>query len=803
MGSSNLRKLKKITWLVLKNLKTKSGKSFVFLLLILLMFVVLIRLPQPLFDEPYATLVLAADNRLLDVTIAQDHQWRFPPLDSIPLKFKTASLLYEDEYFNYHLGVNPVSLLRALHQNISSGEIISGGSTVSMQTIRMALGNKKRTYLQKLTEILLSLKLELKYSKKTIFEYYANHAPFGSNIVGLNAASWRYFSRPPHKLSWGEAAALAVLPNNPAGIYPGNNQKKLIEKRDKLLDKICAKGHLDKDKLKLYKAETIPSKIKALPNHAPHLLQRAISEGMVGKNIKTTLTYALQKKVTAAVKKHNAKMSLNQINNAAALVLEIKTGEVLAYVGNMATKESDEKYVDIVTANRSPGSLLKPMLYAAALDEGLILPRQLVQDIPIYYNGFIPKNFDRKFRGVIPADKALSSSLNVPFVHLLIDYGYKRFYHLLKKIGYTNLNNPPDHYGLSLILGTADTSLWGLTAIYAGMARAYLSYHERPLNSGYSHLDYRSNNYLKTGAKIIKENSLNSSGLLSVEAIEATFKAMQQLKRPEQESGWESFLSVKKIAWKTGTSYGFKDAWAIGLNSDYVVGVWVGNADGEPRSDLVGVRAAAPLLFDLFRMLDGTSIVQDTPMGSPEPVCLRSGMLAKEACEPKVLQELTYNFVIKAKKCTYHVPLKLNQKETHQVNSNCYDVFDIATKNYFVLTPTQSWYYKNFHPNYEMPPPFLNSCMEKTNTSKIQILYPQKNAVISIPKEQGGKQGEIVFQAAHQNPKEKVYWHLDEAFIGATEQNHQISLNVAAGNHMLTLIDNFGNEIKQSFRIVD
>jgi penicillin-binding protein 1C len=291
--------------------------------------------------------------------------------------------------------------------------------------------------------------------------------------------------------------------------------------------------------------------------------------------------------------------------------------------------------------------------------------------------------------------------------------------------------------------------------------------------------------------------------VLSAEAIEASFKAMQQLKRPEQEAGWESFLSKKKIAWKTGTSYGFKDAWAIGVNSKYVVGVWVGNADGEPRSDLVGVRAAAPLLFDLFRLLDGTSIVQNATMGSPELVCSLSGMLAKEACEPKVLQELTDDFVLKAKTCTYHISLKLNQEETHQVDSNCHSVFDMITKDFFVLTPIQSWFYKKQHPNHELPPPFLNSCKEKIVLSKIEILYPQKNATISIPREQGGKQGKVVFQAAHQNPNGKVYWHLDHTFVGVTEENHQISLSASAGKHILTLVDNFGNEIQRTFNVIE
>lgn len=759
--------------------------------------------PNPLFDVPYAALIESSEGELLDASIASDEQWRFPPLDSLPVKFKVASRLFEDEYFYYHFGINPFSLMRANYQNIRHRKIVSGGSTISMQTIRMALGNKPRTYSQKFKEVLLSIKLELQFSKESIFKAYANHAPFGGNIVGLHAASWRYYLRPPHKLSWGEIATLAVLPNDPKSIFPGKNQHQLRLKRNRLLDKICRKGYFDKNDLILYKSEPLPTKIAPLPNHAPHLLQRAINENQTEKKITSSLDYKLQKKANQIVKQYNSKLSLSEINNAAAIIIEIKSGDVKAYIGNTATEINHAKYVDIITAPRSPGSLLKPFLYAAAIDDGIILPEQLINDTPLYYNGFIPKNFDKKFRGVVPAARALSSSLNVPFVNLLSLFSYEKFYDLLKKIGYKNFKKKPEHYGLSLILGTAESSLWEISSLYAGMARAYQAYFQRPLNAGYSDSDYRPNNYVKTNSPRDKHSSQNSYGAFSVFAIESTFKAMQKLERPEQEIGWESFVSEKSIAWKTGTSYGYKDAWAIGLNNKYLVGVWVGNADGEARPDLIGIRAAAPLMFSLFRQLDGGDILEKTSMGDAEKICAKSGMLAKKICPQIINQKLTNEILKKSKKCFYHKSINLNQERTHQVNSDCYKIHQIHSKNYLVLTPIQAWYYEKYHPNYEKPPPLLSNCRDESETPKLQLLYPHKNAKIYIPKEQSGERGRVVFRAAHQNRFSKIFWHINDSLIAITEENHQVDLVIPKGKHSLVLIDDFGIEIQRIFSVTN
>lgn len=283
-------------------------------------------LPSPLFDNPYSTTLRANNGQLLSSAIANDQQWRFPASDSIPYKFRTAIRIYEDQYFNFHFGINPISINRAIWQNIRAGKIISGGSTLTMQTIRMAYGNKPRTYLQKFVELFAAVKMELFYSKSEILKTYADNAPFGGNIVGISAASYRYFGRAPSQLSWAETASLAVLPNNPSSIYPGKNEKQYLLKRNFLLEKLNTTGFLDEDELFLAKQEPLPQKIKPLPNQAYHLLHRKMVEGELGTNIKSTLDATLQLKATQLVNRYSRGWSGNQVHNAAAIIIDIESG---------------------------------------------------------------------------------------------------------------------------------------------------------------------------------------------------------------------------------------------------------------------------------------------------------------------------------------------------------------------------------------------------------------------------------------------------------------------------------------------
>ncbi|PWJ43780.1 penicillin-binding protein 1C [Sediminitomix flava] len=774
--------------------KIKIGIS-----LLLIGFFYLIPLPKPLFNAPYVTTLESTEGELLSAMIADDQQWRFPESDSMPYKFENAIRLFEDEYFYYHFGVNPISIMRAISQNISQGRIVSGGSTISMQTIRMAFGNQERTYGQKLIELFSALKLEAYYSKTEILQAYADHAPFGGNIVGLKAASYRYFGRPAHKLSWAESAMLAILPNNPSSIFPGKNQEKLKAKRDRLLLKIHENGFLTKDELYLAQQEKLPNSLKPLPNSAYHLLHRAISEGHKGENIKSTLQSKLQKEVDRKLNRYARRMRYNQIHNAAAIVLDTETGNTLAYVGNAKGNGDHGQHVDIITAQRSPGSLLKPILYAAALDEGLIMPKQLLPDKPLFYKGFTPKNFDKKYRGVVPADDALVSSLNVPFVHLLLEYGYEKFHQKLQNIGFKSFHQPAYHYGLSMILGGGETSLWEITSVYSSMVRALNNYTERPLRKGYSKEDYHSNYYIPRSNNEVQK--LESDGFLRAPSIRYTLDAMQRVERPDQEAGWQYYGSSKNIAWKTGTSYGHRDAWAIGINGKYLVGVWIGNADGEGRPGLTGVSAAAPLMFDLFTLVDG-SLKLDQYFGEEKQVCSQSGMLANKNCQ-ETHTLLLDDYMTKGNTCTYHKVLHLNQEETHQVNSSCYNLSEMKNKKWFVLPPVEAWYYQKFKPNYQSVPPYLANCEQTESKTYFDLIYPSSFRKVHIPLDQEGQLGQVIFEAAHEDVQTQVYWHLDNTYLGVTKATHQMGIQAEKGIHLLTLVDEMGNEIRQKFEVVD
>ena len=417
----------------------------------------LLCLPRDLFKGTrYSTVVEDRNGELLGARIAGDGQWRFPPSDRIPDKFRTALIEFEDRWFAFHPGVNPVAIIRAAAGNLKAGKVTSGGSTITMQVIRMSRG-KERNLKQKLIEAILATRLELRCSKEEILGLYASHAPFGGNVVGLEAASWRYFGRPPEELSWGEAATLAVLPNSPADIHPGKNRSKLLAKRNALLGTLFERGHIDSLDLELACGEPLPLEPVQLPQEARHLTEY-MWKTSPGKRVRTDIDIHFQKQVQAVADRWNEDFSARGIEDLAAVVMDVRTGEILAYVGNSSPDRSRPgSEVDILRAPRSTGSILKPILYCSMLQEGEILPNTLLPDVPVNLNGFSPQNFNRQFAGAVPASEALSRSLNVPSVHMLRRFGVPKFLDILRKCGMSTLPRSASHYGLSLILGGEET----------------------------------------------------------------------------------------------------------------------------------------------------------------------------------------------------------------------------------------------------------------------------------------------------------------------------------------------------------
>lgn len=781
-------------------------KVFILTLLAILSVSYYYSLPPSLFPKNYSTVLLDKDGQLLAGMISPDEQWRFAPSDSVPEKFKASLLIFEDKYFENHPGFNPFSIARAAFQNIKQRRIVSGGSTLTMQLVRLSRNGKARTFYEKLVEVILATRLELKYSKKEVLNLYVSHAPFGGNIVGLNAAAWRYYGRSPFELSWAEAAALAILPNTPSMIFPGKKDQQLLIKRNRLLTKLHEQGYLDKLTLELALSEPLPEKPLSLPLNTSHLLSRSIKEGQQGKIIHSTIDKYLQDRVTDLIDRHHQHLRGNEIHNASAIIIEIATGNVLAYIGNTKTTGERGQNVDIITSPRSTGSILKPVLYALMLDEGLILPGSLVPDIPTYLKGFAPKNYTRGFDGAVPADRALARSLNVPAVRMLQEYGVEKLHFKLSQMGMTTLYYHPSHYGLSLILGGAEGTLWEITSLYASMGRTLRNYFIYPVPRRYNKNDYYKPVYIKKATTPVR-STVNPKGrdeesYISAGSIFSTFTALLEVNRPLNESHWKQFSSSQRISWKTGTSFGHRDAWAVGLTRDYAVGVWVGNASGEGRPGMTGVEVAAPILFDIFDLLPYSSWFERPESDMKKiPVCRQSGYKTQPACE-----QADTIFVPKAgittKSCPYHEIVHLDKEQKYRVTSQCESIGNMMHKSWFILPPVQEWYYKSKNANYISLPPFKPGCEQSVRTRSIDLIYPRENTKVFIPRELDGSASLCVLEAAHRDPSAELYWHLDNEFLGTTKRIHQMGINSSTGIHKLTLVDESGETLEAEFEII-
>lgn len=760
------------------------------------------RIPRRLFAAPSSTLLYSAEGELLGARIAPDGQWRFPAADGLPPKFVTCLLHYEDQRFYYHPGVDPAAILRAVRLNAKAGKVVSGGSTLTMQLARLARGNQPRTLYQKGVEMGWALYIETTRRKKEILKLYISNAPFGGNVVGVETAAWRYFGRSASDLSWAESATLAVLPNAPGLIHPGRNRRQLQAKRDRLLAVLHEKGVLDQTAYELACMEPLPEAPVALPDLAPHLLERLAAE-TPGRRITSSVRLSLQRQTQAIVDRYARAYSSNHIHNLAALVADVETGEVLAYAGNVSFHAEEEKgnQVDIIPSPRSTGSILKPFLYAAMLHEGQLLPSMLVSDVPLNINGFTPHNYNKTFHGAVPAHVAIERSLNVPLVRMLSQYNTGRFMNVLKALGMTTLRFSEDHYGASLILGGAEGTLWELTGMYASLSR--ILSHYPSYNGRYNPHDIRPLTPYpaepQPPVRSITDPRLSDKPLLSAAALWFTYEAMAALNRPEEEADWQQFESMKRIAWKTGTSYGGRDAWAIGTTPKYVVGVWAGNASGEGRPGLTGVGNAAPVLFDIFSLLPGGEWFE-MPYDELEllPVCRQSGHKASPVCDQVDTLYMPAGNLTPV--CPYHKRVHLSADGRYRVNSSCEAIDRMISRSWFVLPPAQEYYYRNYHIEYVPLPPLKPGC-EPPSSRQIDLIYPEHNAVLYLPRGFSGVQEKFVFKAAHARPEAVLYWHLDDAYLGETTEPHQIACRVKPGKHLLTLTDAIGHQKKIVFEV--
>lgn len=538
--------------------------------------------PEERLEPPFAVRVLDRDGRPLRFFLAEDGMWRFPlSLDDISPELTAALIDSEDRHFRRHPGVNPVAAVRALWTNLRAGRVVSGASTIPMQVARLA-DPRPRTTAAKLIESFRALQLCAHHSKAEILRWYVNMAPFGSNVVGVGAASWHYFGKDPRTLSLGEIALLSVLPRSPARYNPLKNPAAARAVRDRVLRRFEAHGVFDAGRIAESMSRPLPAARTPVPQGAPHFT-RWVRSRLPGESvIRTSLDARMQSVAETLVAGRMDALRREAVGNAAAVVLDVASRRVLAWVGSADFWAATEGQVDNVLSRRSPGSALKPFLYALAFDRGDLAPGSMLLDVPTDFGGYAPENYGQNFQGLVSARTALASSLNIPAVRLLQRTGTASFLDLLRRGGISTLERPAGHYGLPLALGGCEARLLELTNLYATLADGGV---HRPVDT------------------LAGTAAAPGQRIFSAEAAAMVLDILASTRRPDLPDAWQATVGAPAVAWKTGTSFGHRDAWAVGVNRKLAIGVWAGNPDGSQCAGISGTRHAAPLLFDLFRAL--------------------------------------------------------------------------------------------------------------------------------------------------------------------------------------------------------
>lgn len=756
----------------------------------------LTQLPSPLFSSDYSTVVLDEHGEYLRVFLNGEDQWFFPLADDqIPTKLEQALITFEDQRFYQHWGVDLQAVGRAILQNLRNRKTVSGASTITMQVARLAKP-KDRTIVNKLIEMVQALQIELAYSKEEILRLYLTHAPYGGNIIGYKAASLRYFGKGPEQITWAEAATLAVLPNSPGVVNPMKGRKQLEAKRNRLLKMLLDEGVIDQDTYELAMAEEIPKDQIPFDLSAPHLTGR-LARGSAEKTIRTTIDRQIQNNVNGLAQEYMEELQKMGIQNSAVLVADTQTGQIKAYIGSNDFFDKEHSgQIDGVQMVRSTGSVLKPFLYGLAMDEGMILPESTIKDIPTSYGAYTPYNASGTFQGVVTVKDALVQSLNAPPVSLLDRYGVDEFYQFLQDAGLSSLFRSPKEYGLPIILGGAEASLWDLVSLYWSLGNYGRFGQVHVLKEG----------DVGRGLLEIEKSKKQKEQLISSGSAYLVLDMLKDVQRPGVESFWREYDSAWRIGWKTGTSYGNRDAWAIGVSPDWTIGVWVGNFNGKGNNLLTGLDIAAPLLFRIFNALEKN--ITHSWFEKPDDlvkikVSAQTGYRLKENVM-SLVQLMEADAPATAKPLRYSPFEKLifvNGEETEEVCSLCWDLGDVH-QILKVVYPPEVIAYLKAKGNYSYTiPPHRGGCPTVSNQNPIDFIYPEEGSVILIPRGINGEYEKVTFKIAHSHAESQLFWYLNDSYLGSTVEQHQWVISLESGWYRLHVVDGEGHHQEVNFYI--
>jgi penicillin-binding protein 1C len=756
--------------------------------------------PEGSLHRPPSTVIRDRDGLPLRIFLAPDEHYRMPVrLDDVAPELVASVVESEDRWYWAHPGVNPLAIVRAAWANLRAGEVISGASTIPMQIARM-VHPKPRTVRGKLVEALRALQLDWHHDKEELLEIYLNLAPYGGNLEGVGAASWFYFGKAPAQLSLGEAALLTALPRSPWRYDPTRNPATAREARDRVLEQLAGRGLFDGAAFNRAAAQDIPHRLQAVPFEAPHFadyVYRSLPAGT--PSVITTLDLRQQKIVEAKVASHIDTLRRQGIHNAAVVVIENDSRAVRAMVGSADFFDAvHHGQVNNAVSQRSPGSTLKPFVYVRAFDEGLIIPDSYLLDVPTDFSGYIAQNYDGEYRGRVLARDALRLSLNASAVRLLSRVGLEDFHAMLVSAGLLSPSRPALHYGLPLILGAGEVRLLDLTNLYATLALGGL--HGAP-------------------RLLADEDSADQGGLVagprlfSAGAASLVGEILSTVERPDMPQAWDLTYEVPPVAWKTGTSFGHRDAWAVGFSGRLTIGVWVGNPDGRGQEGISGAQHAGPLLFDLFRALEPRGLRAEPESRArlaslrvireltKTEVCADSHQLPGPFC-PRLTEVVTLADRSRLPVCELHRRVFVDAEDGDLLLGDCLRRRP-SRSVVLSLYPAEltGWWRARGHLDFDEVPPLSASCRDVPDADPPRIVSPDSATPYLVRQDAPLDHQRIPLVARVAGGAARLYWYQDGVLVAAGPPDTSLFLDPEPGLHRLVVVDSAGRADSISYRV--